>query len=78
MAINKLAVAYLYNCTAIEQSVNTLDASLLKQDASAVKEAVAKPNGPKSKLVARFGLFFMERRSLNEQLRRYRFDEKHQ
>ena len=55
MAVNKLATANLYNCTAIEQSVNTLDATFLKQDESVVKEAVTKPKGPYSKLVAKFG-----------------------
>jgi hypothetical protein len=55
MAVNKLAMANLYNCTAIEQSVNTLGATSLKQAESSVKEAVAKPNGPHSKLVAKFG-----------------------
>jgi hypothetical protein len=68
MVVNKLATTNLYNGTAIEQSVNTLDAALRKQAESAVKEAVAKPKGPYSKLVAKFGLFFIYRRSLNEQL----------
>ena len=78
MVVNKLATANLYNCTAIEQSVNTQGGTLLKRHESTVKEAAAKPIGPYNALVAKFGLFFIFRRSLNEQLRRHRFDEKHQ